>query len=313
MSFTISARSWLLRLYPSSWRERYGDEFAALLDECPLTPFTVFDIVLGALDAHIEPSDETGRILRMLQQTRRSAITVFCAWIAFVVAGLAFNQMIEDDVRQLNSAHPGVAIAYYVVMVAAVVALLAVLVGGLPIAFAALRRALAEGRRDVLLFFAVPPVALAVWLLWTWLLVNQIAPGNGAANGNVSLLFLSWIGLFVLAAIASTAAVSLAIARVEIAPRLFRFALAPATITTLAMVVMLGAVIAWGLVMRSEAPSYLSSPTGPAALRASVSVHLLVQIAVMMVATLLAVAALIRGLRAPGNASGAGTAAMGTA
>lgn len=43
----------LLRLYPAGWRERYGVEFAAVLDERPLGPFDVADVLLGALDAHL--------------------------------------------------------------------------------------------------------------------------------------------------------------------------------------------------------------------------------------------------------------------
>src|SRR3954451_1440112 len=43
----------LLRLYPARWRARYGDEFAAVLEERPLGPFDVADVVLGALDAHL--------------------------------------------------------------------------------------------------------------------------------------------------------------------------------------------------------------------------------------------------------------------
>jgi hypothetical protein len=43
----------LLRLYPTRWRARYGDEFAALLAERPLAPFDVADVLLGALDAHL--------------------------------------------------------------------------------------------------------------------------------------------------------------------------------------------------------------------------------------------------------------------
>jgi len=43
----------LLRLYPARWRDRYGDEFAAILESRPLGPFDVADVVLGALDAHL--------------------------------------------------------------------------------------------------------------------------------------------------------------------------------------------------------------------------------------------------------------------
>jgi hypothetical protein len=47
--------TFLLRLYPAAWRERYEDEFVALLDERQLSPFDVFDITLGALDARLRP------------------------------------------------------------------------------------------------------------------------------------------------------------------------------------------------------------------------------------------------------------------
>jgi hypothetical protein len=43
----------LLRLYPAPWRARYGDEFAAVLEERPLGPFDVADVLLGAIDAHL--------------------------------------------------------------------------------------------------------------------------------------------------------------------------------------------------------------------------------------------------------------------
>jgi hypothetical protein len=46
----------LLRLYPSRWRERYGDEFAAILEERPLGPAGVADVVHGAIDAHLRQS-----------------------------------------------------------------------------------------------------------------------------------------------------------------------------------------------------------------------------------------------------------------
>jgi hypothetical protein len=46
-------RSFLLRCYPTRWRARYGDEFEAILEERPLGPFDVVDILLGALDAQL--------------------------------------------------------------------------------------------------------------------------------------------------------------------------------------------------------------------------------------------------------------------
>jgi hypothetical protein len=43
----------LIRLYPTSWRTRYGDEFESLLEERPLGPFDVADVLLAAIDAHL--------------------------------------------------------------------------------------------------------------------------------------------------------------------------------------------------------------------------------------------------------------------
>ncbi len=45
----------LLRLYPAAWRARYGDEFAELLASRPPRLSDQLDILLGALDARINP------------------------------------------------------------------------------------------------------------------------------------------------------------------------------------------------------------------------------------------------------------------
>lgn len=58
-------RSLLIRCYPAAWRERYGDEFASILEERPLGPFDVADILLGALDARLRLRDRrAGRTQR---------------------------------------------------------------------------------------------------------------------------------------------------------------------------------------------------------------------------------------------------------
>ena len=45
----------LLALYPGPWRRRYGLEFAAMLDGQQASPALILDIVLGAIDAHLDP------------------------------------------------------------------------------------------------------------------------------------------------------------------------------------------------------------------------------------------------------------------
>jgi hypothetical protein len=45
----------LVRLYPGPWRDRYEEEFLALLEERPPTARDRLDTILGALDAHLHP------------------------------------------------------------------------------------------------------------------------------------------------------------------------------------------------------------------------------------------------------------------
>ena len=45
----------ILRLYPRAWRERYGDELAALLEEHPSSLADQIDLIRGALDARLHP------------------------------------------------------------------------------------------------------------------------------------------------------------------------------------------------------------------------------------------------------------------
>jgi hypothetical protein len=42
----------ILRLYPSAWRRRYGEELSDLLDEMPSTPAATLDLLRGAATLH---------------------------------------------------------------------------------------------------------------------------------------------------------------------------------------------------------------------------------------------------------------------
>jgi hypothetical protein len=292
-----------MRLYPGSWRDRYGEEFAAVLESCPLRLTTIVDVLLGALDAHINPQDTMGRIVQMINRPRRSAIVVFWAYIAFVLAGLNYFKSTEDDVNRLMHGRADVSAAYFVVEAGAALALLAVLAGGVPLALAALRRAWDQRRWDIPLLLAVPPVALAVWLGWTLVIAFVIArraPPPPSIDTRAGLVFLSWGGLFLLCALASTSAVSIAMSRSELSPHLFRFALRPALAATACMALVLAALVLWGLAVHTDVPSYFNTPDTP--LRIPYAVTWFADVVVMAVATLVATVALVRGFSRPPQA-----------
>jgi hypothetical protein len=86
----------LLRFYPARWRARYGDEFAAVLEERPLGPFDVADVLLGALDAHLHlrglgaASEHRKGFAMSLRIGGYAAIVGGVLWL-LVLAGNAIN------------------------------------------------------------------------------------------------------------------------------------------------------------------------------------------------------------------------------
>jgi hypothetical protein len=298
----MNARSWrtlLLRLYPRAWRERYGDEFAALLDVTPLSPLTLFDILVGALDAHRLAHDwrAAAMVNPMVNRLRRAEITVFCAYIALVVAGLGFAKLVEyDDFHDAARAHPLIGLAFTTLVAGAALALAAVVIGGLPLALAVAGRALVARRWGTLALLGVPALAFAVLAGYILVLGQVIAPalhaGSGPTPGNVKM-GVSLAVVFVLCAVASTAAVTRAIAHSDLPPRLYRFAWIPTVLATLAMLVVTTSLLVWGLSLRTDAPSLFNGDDGLMA--SNTGANWLVLVLLMGAATVVAMAATIRG------------------
>jgi hypothetical protein len=296
----------MLRLYPPAWRARYGEELAALLEMSVCSPFVLLDVLRGAFDAHLHPElvAEKGPY-HMPTRLRASEIAVFAAFILFVVAGIGFQKS-GEDIMKVDASNAAINIPYLLVEGGAVVALLAVLAGGLPIAFAALRDALAHRRRGILALFCVPIVSFAALVVYSFVALQvrpvsdglQLASQVGQDTGHH--LFIGLIALFLLGAVASTWAVAAAIRRAEVSAGLFRFALLPAAVATLAMALMLAAVVAWGLALRAADPAAFNGHDG--ILATSTLLTWIGHIVLMGVATLVAAVALLRALR-----SGAGT------
>lgn len=299
----------LLRLYPRAWRKCYGDEFAALLEETPLSLGNLADVLVGALDAHC--LSHAWRANTMTNRLRRAEFAVFCAYIVFVVAGLGFAKIVEyDDFHDATNTHPLIGIAFTTLVVGAYAGLAAVIAGGLPLAFVAVRQAFAARRWDIIALLVVPPLAFAVFFGYTELIVKVVGPavhaGGGIAPGTYHL-GISLAVVFVLCAIASTVAVTQAIARSEIAPRYFRFARTPTAFATAAMVVVTAALFVWGLSLRNYVPSLFTGNDG--LLATSTAANWIAILAIMGLATGFALWATIRGLVAGGTQSS--QAAMG--
>ena len=107
------AGTWILRLYPRAWRERYEMEVLDLLSARPIDRRAGLDLLRGALDAHMHP----------FQPTRWPAL-------AALVGGAAWTMAAVNGVLQpVPPDWPGYLIEILPLAVVGVAALLLALIG----------------------------------------------------------------------------------------------------------------------------------------------------------------------------------------
>ena len=231
----------------------------------------------------------------MSERLRGTAGTVFAAYVGFIVAGLGYQKLTEyDDFMSAAARYPLVGAGFHAVQAGSVLALLAVLLGGLPLAWAALRDALARRRYGTLALFAVPILAFAALFGYGFAAIHikDAASSSGQATGGL-------IAVLVLGAAASAWAVSRAILRSEVPARLYRFTLAPALVATGAMALMLVAAVVWGVALRASDPALFGGDDGIHSTSTALSWG--VQVAVMALCTLAALLGVRRGLPSRGG------------
>jgi len=73
----------LLYLYPQTWRERYAEEVAAVLEERPASFRTLFDLFLSIVDAYFHRDLFTERNVLLVQRLRSSQIMIYWCAILF--------------------------------------------------------------------------------------------------------------------------------------------------------------------------------------------------------------------------------------
>lgn len=93
----------LLRLYPRDWRARYGEEFAAVLDQRPPSPRDALDVLRGAIDTRLRPQVDPPMGPRLVGRPRArrvahpNAVRVLVALLALVTAIPIVTIGLRDD------------------------------------------------------------------------------------------------------------------------------------------------------------------------------------------------------------------------
>jgi hypothetical protein len=191
----------LLRWYPEQWRERYGDEFGALIEDhldggAPTLRFRL-SIARAGLRERAIGAAIVGWSSSPAERARTGVLLVLGAWAAFVIAGSIYAKLAEHFVGAVPAAQRTIPTnAFDVLQVASSVAAGLFLVG-IVIAVPAFARFLRAGgwpeiKRIVIVAAAVGAVLLATGAgLVVWAHSLQVAQRNGADDG-YSAAFVAW-------------------------------------------------------------------------------------------------------------------------
>jgi hypothetical protein len=187
--------------YPKAWRDRYGDEFEAMLAEQlktqPHSSRRTFDIVTAGLRARVQYAGLIGDAL-----PPRDAVSAALAWLAFGMVGFAVStfallrpttitflglrgsalQAEIDKVQALRFVRLGLP-ANYILTFAGLLGLLLILTAALPIIWVAVTRGGAWAR-------------LALGMMAIGLAINVTSPGDPIRNGVIRGHFQSFAPVF---------------------------------------------------------------------------------------------------------------------
>jgi hypothetical protein len=256
----------LQRWYPSAWRERYGDELGALIEDqlegrSPTMRFRLQLAVAGLRERAHEACD-VGPSASPAERARSGILLVLGGWAAFVVAGTSFAKLAEhypDALSRPDRMLPTG--AFDVVVVAATIAGAFVVLGAgvlLP-AFARFIRAggWPRIRRQVRQAVAVTVIAISLGVgMVGWAGSLSPAQRNGADA--------AYVAAFVCLALLASGAVALwaraagaALRRLEFGRSALLVESGLAVVVALSMCAMTVATAIWWGAMATDAPWFL--------------------------------------------------------
>jgi hypothetical protein len=295
-----------LRWYARSWRSRYGEELAALLDDefGERLPVSVrASLISGGIRQRSRSAGLTGDAVSATDGVTAGGLLVLVAWTAFVLAGASlakFAEHFDQALPHVAAAHRVPDAAFVVLQSTAGLAAALVVTGGLVAAPTVLRTLWRDGWHRV----RRPIVRASCWtggaLLATVVVavlahrVPAVADDGGCTWRGV--LFFAWAALLGATALSWTTVVVTAARSVTVPRRLLAIEGAVAVAVAVAMAVMLGATIVWWGAMERVAPAFLRASPGGAP-GTSWDLWLVATVAVMVVAVGAAGAGVVRGIR----------------
>jgi hypothetical protein len=274
----------LLRWYPAAWRERYGEEFLAFLEDRygtgPLPLPAWWSLLAGGLRERARHAGLIGDRVPVTERVRAGVLVVLAAWTGFVVAAFSFAKFSEDfrsasprvtlSGRGVSSVFihppdPGIASAAFTLLEVVLGLAAVAVVGGAALAVPAFWRFLRAGGwpsiRGHVVRASVATMALVITtmplLTWAHHLTWPQRNGQLAVYGAV---VLGWGGLIALCLALWTAAAIAAARRMDIPWVVLFFQAMVAVGVAASMVVMLLLTSVWWASVAVNAPWVLRLP-----------------------------------------------------
>ena len=263
----------LLRVYPSAWRARYGDELANLLEEIGGGARMSWRVRLDVVRAGVA---ERVRVLGLgglppRERAREGSLLVLYAWMLFVLAGFGVQKASEHWRAATPAARQALPAAAFDVLLAAAgvgsaLVLLAVATS-LPRLAALIRGGgWAEIRRPILRAAVLSLATVgATFGLGAWAHSLSSAARNGGNAAYVGV-FLAWVALFAACLFAWAAAAAATARRLTPPAGMLRFEVWLGAAVSAAMAVMTIATAVWWASLASAAPWFFQGrPAGSSA------------------------------------------------
>jgi hypothetical protein len=262
----------MIRWYPPEWRERYGPEMTALLEDTYATPGAVpwrarMGLLRSGLAERARAAGLYGSAPGPAEQVRAGSVLVLCGWALFLVAGAIFAKFADNwSVAAPSTARWVASDSYDAVAVLAALGCALVALAGL-LAVPPLARLVRDGRwesvrrpvRRAMVSGGVAVVLFGGALAWA----HRLSPHD--RNGGLAI----YSALFVVVCLAAVGAVLCATAaavsvarRVELPSRVLRALGLIALALSGVMALLLAGVALWWSWVALHAPDVLLNGTG---------------------------------------------------
>jgi hypothetical protein len=294
----------LLRVYPSAWRARYGDELASLIEELDGGKRMSWRVRLDVVRAGVV---ERARLvaphrLGPRERAREGSLLVLYAWMVFVIGGFGIMKASEHWQAVTPAAKQGLPAAAFDALVVAAAVGSALVLAGVALSLPRLGGLLRGGgwreiRRPVLRAAALSVLTVSLTAgLGIWAHSLSVASRNGHDTAYASV-FVVWVLLLAGSLLAWAAAAAATARRLAWSVDSLRVeAWLGAGVSTAMAVMTIATAVWWGSLARAAPWFFDGRPVGAGA--SAIVSNVVVPVAFMLFATVLGLVGATRALRA---------------